>query len=48
MSRNLAKEWKNLHEAKRIMKKMRREMRELDEMMATAWKEVCQPANNTL
>ena len=46
MRRNIAKEWKNLHEARAIMKKMRVEMRELDKMMATAWQEVCQPANN--
>lgn len=46
MSRNLSLEWKNLHEARKIMKKMKREMRELDSMMAIAWKEVCQPANN--
>ena len=46
MSRNLAKEWKNLHEARVIMKEMRKEMRELDSMMAIAWREVCQPANS--
>jgi len=48
MSKNLAKEWRNLHEAKLIMKRMRKEMRELDSMMAIVWKEVCQPTNNYL
>lgn len=42
----MSKEWKNLQEAKKLMKKVRSEMRELDSMMAIAWKEVCQPANN--
>lgn len=42
----MSKEWKNLQEVKKLMKKVRREMRELDSMMAIAWKEVCQPANN--
>jgi hypothetical protein len=46
MSSNLAKEWKNLQEARAMMKEMRKEMRELDSMMAIAWREVCQPANN--
>jgi hypothetical protein len=41
-----AKEWKNLQEAKILMKRIKEEMRELDSMMAVAWKEVCQPVNN--
>ena len=44
--KEIKQEWKNLHEAAKIMKQMRKEMRELDSMMAIAWREVCQPANN--
>ena len=46
MHRNFSKEWKNLHEAEKIMKRMRKEMRELDSMMAIAWRQVCQPVNS--
>ena len=41
MNRN--KEWKDLHEARRIMKGMRKTMRELDSLMIIAQREICQP-----
>jgi hypothetical protein len=40
---NITKEWKNLHEARTIMKRMRREMKELDKLMVIAQQEICQP-----
>ena len=45
MRRNITKEWKNLHEARKLMRGIKRELVELDKMMAIAWKEACQPAN---
>lgn len=40
---NITKEWKNLHEARTIMKRMRREMKELNKLMVIAQQEICQP-----
>jgi hypothetical protein len=40
---NITKEWKNLHETRTIMKRMRREMKELDKLMVIAQQEICQP-----
>ena len=42
--RNIAKEWRDLHEARRIMKRMRKELDELNKLMVLAWKESLQPA----
>ena len=42
MNRN--KEWRDLHEARRIMKRMRKELDELNKLMVLAWKESLQPA----
>lgn len=41
MNRN--KEWKDLHEARRIMKSIKRELKQLDRLMVLAQQEVCQP-----
>ena len=41
--RNVAKEWRDLHEARRIMKRMRKELDELNKLMVLAWKESLQP-----
>ena len=41
--RNIAKEWRNLHEARSIMKRMKMEMKELDKLMVLAQQEICQP-----
>ena len=40
---NIARELRNLHEARAIMKRMRREMKELDKLMVIAQQEICQP-----
>ena len=40
---NIAREWRNLHEARVIMKRMRKTMKELDGLMLIAQKELCQP-----
>ena len=42
--RNVAKEWRDLHDARRIMKGMRKELDELNKLMILAWKETMQPA----
>jgi hypothetical protein len=44
MHKNLRKEWKNLHEARVMMREIRKELNELNRMMAIAWKETMQPA----
>ena len=41
MNRN--KEWRDLHEAMRIMKGIKRELKQLDRLMVLAQQEVCQP-----
>jgi hypothetical protein len=41
MNRN--KEWKDLHEARRIMKGIKMELKQLDRLMVLAQQEVCQP-----
>jgi hypothetical protein len=41
MNRN--KEWKDLHEARRIMKGIKRGLKQLDRLMVLAQQEVCQP-----
>ncbi len=40
---NITREWRNLHEARSIMKRMKREMKELDKLMVLAQQEICQP-----
>lgn len=40
---NIAREWRNLHEARAIMKRIRKEMKELDKLMVIAQQEICQP-----
>lgn len=40
---NITKEWRNLHEARAIMKRIRKEMKELDKLMVIAQQEICQP-----
>ena len=40
---NITREWKNLHEARKIMKNMRKTMKELDSLMIMAQREICQP-----
>ena len=40
---NVAKEWRDLHDARRIMKGMRKELDELNKLMVLAWKESLQP-----
>ena len=42
--RNIAKEWKDLREARKIMKGMWKEFDELNRLMVLAWKEIMQPA----
>ena len=41
MNRN--KEWRDLHEARRIMKGIKRELKQLNRLMVLAQQEVCQP-----
>jgi hypothetical protein len=41
---NVAKEWRDLHDARRIMKGMRKELDELNKLMILAWKETMQAA----
>ena len=41
---NVAKEWRDLHEARKIMKGMRKELDELGRLMILAWRETMQPA----
>jgi hypothetical protein len=41
---NVAKEWRDLHDARRIMKGMRKELDELNKLMILAWRETIQPA----
>ena len=41
MNRN--KEWRDLHEVRRIMKGIKRELKQLDRLMVLAQQEVCQP-----
>lgn len=41
MNRN--KEWRDLHEARRIMKGIKSELKQLDRLMVLAQQEVCQP-----
>ena len=41
MNRN--KEWRDLHEAKKIMKGIERELKQLDRLMVLAQQEVYQP-----
>jgi hypothetical protein len=42
--RNVAKEWRDLHEARKIMRDMRKELDELNRLMVLAWRESMQPA----
>ena len=42
--RDIVKEWRDLHEARKIMKNMRKELDELNKLMVLAWKETMQPA----
>ena len=42
--RDIAKEWRDLHEARKIMKNMRKELDELNKLMVIAWRETMQPA----
>jgi hypothetical protein len=41
MNRN--KEWRDLHDARRIMKRIKKELKQLDRLMVLAQQEVCQP-----
>jgi hypothetical protein len=41
MNRN--KEWRDLHDARRMMKEIKRELKQLDRLMVLAQQEVCQP-----
>ena len=42
--RDIAKEWRDLHEARKIIKNMRKELDELNKLMVIAWRETMQPA----
>ena len=42
--RDIANEWRDLHEARKIMKNMRKELDELNKLMVIAWRETMQPA----
>ena len=41
--RNIAKEWHNLRQAKKMLNNIKQEMAELDRLMVIAQQEVCQP-----
>jgi hypothetical protein len=38
-----ARKWKTLHEARTMLKNVRKELKELDRMMIIAQREICQP-----
>lgn len=43
---NLEEQWKNLREAKLMMRRVKRDLRWLRKMMVVAQQEVCQPKHS--
>ena len=39
----ITKQWKDLHEARKIMNGIKKELKQLDRLMVLAQQEVCQP-----